>query len=371
MKKTLLLFTLIAGFTQSIKGQTTLPTQGFINVPAPSYSFAIFSPIDAATTSMGYGGMALFKDETATFLNPAMLVHSPNRTGLFVGYTPWLRKLVSDMFIWQGGGYYQIDKKSVLSSNITYFRSGTFLPTNAVGQLLEEINANNWAVGLNYSRRFSDKLSMAVGMKYLSEHTTDVGANTNMASSNTNLVLDISMAHVEPDVFKKLTFNYGISITNIGGKVRDVFTSQESFLPTNLKIGIVPTYRLDAKNKMSFTVDAYKLLISTWNSKHYKDSALQGIVASFSDAPGGLSEELREIVWSLGMQYSYNDFLFLRAGRFIEAQDKGNRNFTTLGAGVLIKKLVNLDVAYSIDNNNSIIGNTLILSVGFNFSRIK
>jgi len=315
--------------------------------------------------------MSLFKDETATFLNPAMLVHSTNRSGLFIGYSPWLRKLVGDMFIWQGGAYYRFNKNNALSGNFTYFRSGTFQPTNAVGQNLEEINANNWAGGLNYSRRLSDKLSMAVGMKYLSEHTMDVGANTNMASSNTNLVLDISMAHVDPDVFKKLSFNYGVSINNIGGKVKDVFTSQESFLPTNLKIGIAPTYRLDAKNKLSFTVDANKLLIPTLNSKHYKDSALQGIVASFSDAPGGLSEELREIVWSLGMQYSYNDFLFLRAGKFIEAQDKGNRNFTTLGAGVLIKKLVNLDVAYSIDNNNSIIGNTLILSAGFNFSRIK
>ncbi|MEA5402696.1 type IX secretion system outer membrane channel protein PorV [Arcicella sp. DC2W] len=366
MKKTLLLFTLIAGFTQSIKAQTQSTRS---SVPDAVHQFMLIN-IDPMSVSMGYGGMALFTDETAIYLNPAMLVHSPNRNGFFLTGSKWLPKLVSDMYILRGGGYWQLSEKSVLSSNITLFQNGTFSYVTNTG-VSTDFSSKSWGWGVNYTRHLSNKVSMAVGVKYMHENGTNLLPSINVEiPSKNNIAFDLSLAHVDTDAFKKFSFNYGVNIANIGGKV-NLYNKQEAFLPTNLKLGIAPSYKLDVKNKIGFTVDANKLLVPTPTGNHYNDSALSGMVASFSDAPGGLSEELKEITWSLGLQYTYNDFLFLRMGKFLESKEKGNRSFTTFGAGVVIKKLVNLDLAFSKNNNDSSIGDQLFLSVGFNFSRKK
>ncbi|MEA5260482.1 PorV/PorQ family protein [Arcicella aquatica] len=362
MKKTLLLFTLIAGFTQSIKAQTQT---AIISIPTPVHQFMLIN-IDPMSVSMGYGGMALFTDETATYLNPAMLVHSPNRSGFFLTGSKLLPKFIDDMYLVRGGGYYHLNEKSALSSNLTLFKQ----PITTISNIGVPTTSSsiNWGWGVNYTRRLSKQISMAVGAKYLHGDVTTSPANIDRVSSN-NVAFDISLAHVDTEVFKKFTFNYGLNIANIGEKV-NTGNKQYAFLPTNLKLGIAPSYKLDVKNKVAFTIDADKLLVPTPTGNHNNDSALLGMLTSLSDASGGLSEELKEITWSLGMQYTYDDFLFFRMGKFLESKDKGNRSFTTLGAGVMINKLVNVDVAYSIDDNGRI-GNTLMLSLGFNFSRIE
>lgn len=368
MKKTLLLFTLIAGFTQSIKGQTQT---ALTSVPVPVHEFMLFN-IDPMSVSMGYGGMALFTDETATYLNPAMLVHSPNRSGFFLIGAKWLPKITNDMYILRAGGYYQLNEKSVLSSNFTLFQNGIFNYVDNTGAFRGfSPKSRSWGWAVNYTRQLSNKVSMAVGMKYIHDNVMTISPSTTieMLPLN-NVAFDISLAHVDTDVFKKFTINYGLNIANIGEKV-NIGNKQYAFLPTNLKFGIAPSYKLDVKNKVAFTVDADKLLIPTPTGNHNNDSALSAMFNSFSDAPGGLSEELKEITWSLGMQYTYDDFLFLRMGKFLESKDKGNRSYTTMGAGVVISKLVNLDFAYSIDDNDGPIGNKAILTVGFNFSRIE
>ena len=60
---------------------------------------------------------------------------------------------------------------------------------------------------------------------------------------------------------------------------------------------------------------------------------LSGVFQSFSDAPGGFSEELKEFTWALGAEYLYEDSFAIRAGFFNESEEKGARKFLALGAG--------------------------------------
>jgi hypothetical protein len=73
----------------------------------------------------------------------------------------------------------------------------------------------------------------------------------------------------------------------------------------------------------------------------------RGIFQSFSDAPGGSREELREIIWNTGVEYNYSDKFFLRGGYQYEHETKGNRKYFTLGLGIKYN-VFGLDFAYLI-----------------------
>ncbi len=60
--------------------------------------------------------------------------------------------------------------------------------------------------------------------------------------------------------------------------------------------------------------------------KWQNTSPISGIFKSFTDAPGGFKEELREINFSIGAEYSYNQQFFLRAGYFKKTNTKETAN---------------------------------------------
>jgi hypothetical protein len=72
---------------------------------------------------------------------------------------------------------------------------------------------------------------------------------------------------------------------------------------------------------------------------------ISGALGSFGDAPGGFSEEIKEVSLSTGLEYWYNDLFAARAGYFTESRVKGNRRYATFGVGLRYQKL-GLDFAY-------------------------
>lgn len=137
-----------------------------------------------------------------------------------------------------------------------------------------------------------------------------------------------------------------------------------AFLPTNLKLGTTFTFPLADYHNLSLGLDLNKLLVPTKPRRsdfedgidgevEYIDkledwknmSPITGIFKSFSDAPGGMGEELKEINISLGAEYSYNNQFFLRAGYYYENANKGNRKYFGLGAGFSLN-VVRLDASY-------------------------
>jgi hypothetical protein len=72
---------------------------------------------------------------------------------------------------------------------------------------------------------------------------------------------------------------------------------------------------------------------------------ISGMFKSFGDAPGGFSEELKEVMWSLGAEYDYDNKFRVRTGFFHENKMKGNRQYMSFGAGFKLSSF-QLDVAY-------------------------
>jgi long-subunit fatty acid transport protein len=132
---------------------------------------------------------------------------------------------------------------------------------------------------------------------------------------------------------------------------------------------------MDAYNRFSFSADVNKLLVPTQNDmtiEEYSDiSSISGIFKSFNDAPGGFNEELKEVMWSVGAEYAYNNQFFVRAGYFNESQEKGNRKYFTAGAGFKLN-VFELDAGYVIATSQSNpLDQTLRFSLSFDLNGLR
>jgi hypothetical protein len=98
---------------------------------------------------------------------------------------------------------------------------------------------------------------------------------------------------------------------------------------------------------------------------------VNGMFTSFADAPGGFKEELKEINYSIGIEYWYDNQFAVRAGYFHEPRTKGNRQYFTLGAG-LRYSVFGLDFAYLIaTQQRNPLENTLRFTLHFDFDSFK
>ena len=147
------------------------------------------------------------------------------------------------------------------------------------------------------------------------------------------------------------------------------------------------TVPINEFNKFSFSVDANKLLIPTYPKQqegeaendyldrvqkdYYDISPIAGIFKSFGDAPGGFKEEMQEIRWSFGAEYTYNDRFMLRAGYHHESENKGNRKYWAFGAGFNLS-IFQLNAAYLMSTaQTSPLDQTLRFTLGFDIAGLK
>ena len=158
------------------------------------------------------------------------------------------------------------------------------------------------------------------------------------------------------------------------------------FLPANLRVGASLGYPIDPKNTLSVSFDANKLLVPTPPlgseeeteeeaqqriDKYRNISSIGGIFKSFGDAPGGFKEEMKEIMWSLGAEYKYDNRFSLRTGYYHESEYKGNRRYFAFGAGFR-SDVFQIDAAYLVSTAQSNpLDQTLRLSVGFDIGGIR
>ena len=334
---------------------------------------------DARAGGMGDIGAATTPDVNSQFWNPAKYVFMESDAGFSISYTPWLRKLVSDIDLAYVSGYWKLDKQQAFSASLRYFSLGNIDIVDIQGTFMQSAHPNELAVDLGYSRLLSDKFSVAVALRYI---RSDLNNGINLAGG-TEMVPGSAVAGDVAAFFKTpialpsvdATLNLGLNIYNIGSKISYDKNTSSNFIPTNLRLGGSFDYPMDKFNKISVSLDLNKLLVPTQNSmtaKEYSDlSPLTGIFKSFSDAPGGFKEELREVMWSLGAEYAYNNQFFVRGGYFNESQYKGNRKYFTAGAGFKLN-IFQLDAAYIMSTAQSNpLDQTLRFSLSFDLFGLK
>ncbi len=315
---------------------------------------------DARGGGMGDIGVATDPDVNSQYWNPAKYVFMQSDAGLSFSYTPWLRKLVTDINLAYLSGYWKFDQRQAISASLRYFSLGDITLMDQLGEPAGSAHPNELAVDAAYSRMLSEKLSASATLRFI---YSDLNNGINLAGGTemypgAAVAADIAAYYRTPVTVQNTdgTLGLGINISNIGSKISYDQNQTSNFIPTNLRIGGSFDYPLDAYNKLSVSADLNKLLVPTQNNmtaeQYSAISPLSGIFRSFTDAPGGFSEELSEIMWSIGAEYAYNNQFFVRGGYYNESQYKGNRKYFTAGAGFKLN-VFTLDAAYVISTSQS------------------
>jgi hypothetical protein len=345
--------------------------------------FLLITP-DARAGSMGDAGVAVQPDANAMGINPSKLAFLDKKYGFAISYSPWLKSLVPDVNLTYLSGFYKPDERTTIGGSLRYFNLGEIQLTDINQQDLGVYSPNELAIDATYARRMGDSFSLGTSLRYIYSNLLSgqfsAGQQTHAGSA---IAVDVSAYFKKPTVFlgSDAILSTGINISNIGTKIGYSDGGTKNFLPTNLKLGAASMFLIDDYNQFTFALDFNKLLVPTQpvydaNGKIIagKDpdrSVPAGIFGSFSDAPGGFSEEIKEVNVAAGMEYWYNQQFAFRAGYFYESPKKGNRRYLTLGAG-LKYNIFNIDIAYLLANaEKSPLANTLRFTMLFNFGEGK
>lgn len=368
------------GNVVSIDGK--LIGKNYPNVITTAVPFLTISP-DARSGAMGDVGVAISPDANSMFWNASKLAFSEKDMGFALSYTPWLRKLgINDMSLSYLAGYKKISKQEAIGLSLNYFNMGSITFTDASGGTIGEFKPKEFSVAVTYSRKLSNKFSIAPVIKYIHSNLSGnltIPNSTTVTKAANGAAVDLGVFYTTDSRLSGMEtkISLGAVISNFGSKITYTTTSNRDFIPTNLKVGGAYQIQVDQYSKFVIAADANKLLVPTppirdtdgniTNGKDPNRSMFSGVFGSFTDAPGGATEELREIMLAAAVEYWYNDLFAVRGGYFNENKYKGNRKYFTLGVG-LRYEMFGIDFAYLIPMaQNNPLAETLRFTLHFDF----
>ena len=341
---------------------------------------------DARGASMGDLGAATEPDVNSQFGNPSKYAFAYSQAGVSLSYTPWLRKIVNDIYLANLAGYYKLGggDNQALSASLRYFSLGEVSLSDGGDASLGTINPFEMAVDLGYSRKLSEKFAMGVALRFIySDLGYGSGMNTGESTSATAFAADLSGYYTTYPIIgrNECQWSLGFNLSNIGSKVSYNKGNNPAYLPANLKLGTAFTFPLAEGNNLTLSVDANKLLVpakprledydgneQAWGDavdEWEKKSSISGIFDSFSD------NFAKRITYSVGAEYAYDQKFFLRGGYYYESKYAGNRQYFGLGAGFALQ-VIRIDAGYMIATaQNSPLDQTLRFTLSFDMDGIK
>ena len=363
---------------------------------------------DSRAGALGDVGCATdpYLDNNSQYWNPSKYPFTNSQAGVSLCYTPWLRKLVSDIDLANLTGFYKLDDYSALSASLTYFSLGDVyvIDGSGVGTSNIIIHPYEMAVDFDYSRKLSENFSAAVGMRFiysdLQYNYEDDVFPGKAFSADISMYYNNYIGVGRRDCLLGLGLNASTLDELVGTKLRALYQRKKGRDLLDLQVALnsgkidvdrvldcyrryiefvadkQPTYKQFMNEVHPGEDDTDLTNISEYNqwlaSTGYNEmSPIAGIFKSFSDAPGGFEEELREIYWGVGAEYNYNDQFFLRGGYHYENEYKGNRKYFTIGAGFRMN-VFSLDAAYLVSTAQSNpLDQTLRFTLSFDMDGIK
>lgn len=330
---------------------------------------------DARASGMGDMGAATSADVYSQQWNPAKYPFAEDKLGVGLSYTPYLSSLSNDMGLLNLNFFNKINERSSYAFSLRYFGIGeTIFKQNEddPGQIMKP---NELAFDGSYALKLSETFAMSVAGRYIRSNLEiqNVDPDVRAASS---FAVDVAGYYQGPEkAFKNFNgiWRGGFNISNLGPKLKyNGDSSSESFLPANLKVGGGFDFIFDQDNTLATFVEFNKLLVPTPQNdqtmaQYQSAGFVKGAFNSFTDAPGGFSEEVKEVTWAVGFEYSYRKAFALRTGYFHENIEKGNRKYFTLGSGFQYRK-VKFDFSYlaSAAKQKSPLDNVIRFSLSFN-----
>lgn len=384
------------------KAQTDTQTTRVITTGVPFLLIAA----DARSAGMADNGVATSADAYSQQWNPAKYAFALKEYGLGVSYTPYLTDIANDISLAQLNFYDRFNERSAFAASLRYFGLGDIelRQTGDPNEVPITRSPNELAVDLSYALKLHEQFSMAVAGRFISSNLRIPEASGGGDSkAATSFAFDLAAFYQSEEVAYS-DFNgrwrAGLTFQNMGPKINynnDDDEATSNFLPANMRLGGGFDFIFDEYNKIGVNVEFTKLMVPTPPSyepqdlngdgnvddaevdtavaiyeqelKDYNNTNwVSGMFKSFGDAPDGFSEELKEITYSVGAEYSYQDVFNFRLGYFNESEMKGARKFFALGAGFRYTVVrVDLSYLFSASKTKNPLENTLRFSLTFNF----
>lgn len=369
---TLLIFPFVSWSQVSSSG--TLIGQDSTNkVITTAVPFLTITP-DARAGGMGDVGVATSADVNSAYWNAGKLAFIDNGLGYGISgsYTPWLGKIINDMYVFYLSGFYKIGRVQTVAASMKYFDLGEIQFKDVNNNDLGRFNPREFAFDITYSRMLTEELAIGGALRYIYSNLTGALSTGNIdARPGNSVAVDLGIYYTKPFRSSNSSYSLGAAITNLGAKITYSDSENKDFIPTNLRLGGAYTREMDGQNKITFALDFNKLMVPS-PPKDNSTPLLSGIFGSFSDAPGGFSEEISEFMVSTGTEYWYNDTFAGRLGYFYEALYKGNRQYLTAGVGFRYQKF-GIDVAYLVPTNGreNALAETIRFTLMMNFKNKK
>lgn len=358
---------------------------------------------DARSGSMGDVGLATSPDANSMHFNASKLAFAEQNFSLSATYTPWLRELgLTDVYLAYLSGYNKITDDQAIGFSLKFFSLGDINFTDINGNSTGSGRPREFELSGAYARKLGDNLSAAITGKYIYSNLASgqqvQGIDINTANA---FAADISLTYQTEMGANDNEFTFATAISNLGSKVSYTNSANtKDFLPGNLGIGAAYKMNFDSYNSLTFALDINKLLVptpqpfkiienpGTENEReidnpefdvsgangggpdgigdYRQKSTFSGIFGSFADARGGFSEELKELTYSLGVEYWYNNQFAVRTGYYFENELKGDRQYLTLGVGLKYNvAAINISYLIPTSNRRSPLDNTLRFSFIF------
>jgi hypothetical protein len=374
--KTAVLLLLCSLFNRTIAQDNT------INVVTTAVPFLRISP-DARSGGMGDVGIATTPDANSSFWNLAKIPFAKSRTAISATYTPWLKDLgLNDVYLMALAGYYKLDDDQSLAASVRYFSLGNIQFTDFAGNDLGSFRPREFSFDLGYSRKLSDKLALGVALRYINSNLAGGQSSNGVTYKAGNAVAgDLSLYH---NGIKEGTggWSWGVVLSNLGSKI--AYTSDalnKDYIPANLGLGVTYTKEFDEDNTIQVGLDLNKLLVPTpplatgdsaTDAQSLTTYRSQGVMSSWFKSFSDGGNEINEITFGFGAEYTYKEQFMFRLGYFYEHPTKGNRKFFTVGAG-LKYNVFGLNFSYLVPSGNGVnrnpLSNTLRFSLLFDLDK--
>jgi len=362
-------------------GNATLYAQtgNTINVVTTAVPFLRISP-DARAGGMGDVGIATAADANAAYWNAGKIPFSADQSSLVANYTPWLHNFSSDMYLASIAGYHKLDDQQAIHGSLRYFNLGQLQFTDNMGNQLQSFRPREFGIDVGYSRKLSERSGLGLTLRYIRSSLASNGAGGSDYKAGNAFAADLGYYYDAKNTNGD-GWSFGAALSNLGSKIS--YTSDanaKDYIPANLGVGTAYTKVFDEQNKITFGLDVNKLLVPTSPAigdsaglVTYRNKSVMGSwFSSFGDAPGGFSEELKEVQISAGAEYWYNNQFALRAGYFYEDKTKGDRKYFTAGASVTYS-VFTLNFSYLVPTGGGTttnpLANTLRFGLSFNLDK--
>lgn len=322
--------------------------------------FLLLAP-DSRAGGIGESGGGLADNSSAIFWNPAGIAFLSG-TEVSITHSNWLPQFQLDLFYdYLSYRQYFEEIDGSLTASITYMNFGEFVRTGPDSpQEIGRFRSFDAALTLGYATKLSPDWGIGFNFRLIHSRLSDEPTSNEQGKGvATSVSFDVGamwrperlvLPLIDENIGGK--FSLGLNLSNLGPKIYYIDRAQADPIPTNFRLGFAYKVLDDEYNSLIYTLDFSKLLVSrtptdTIRSNIPGDTTFtvtkgsskefyEALFYAWGDKP--LSEELRDIVTSMGLEYWYGspgEFLFaLRTGFFYEDPSYGNRKFVTFGAGI-------------------------------------